>query len=480
MATVYPPLDDHTIVEDFVGASCSLQSILSRDLNWPPDIGYSPIPYHLVTRNTLHIQQSASETACSDRLSALPHWHVPSHTHDQQPLPWLVVYPYHPIIETWGTSNTNSSYPNIFIPTDELDSDDNPALFNALPESLRNLWGHILISPRYRYILYHTNKKIRIKAAVFLAQRLNNNTPYFVNLRGRSEDTPLPAPSAELTGLCEAFLTRCREVLLGRRRAFHLEDYTKWVSHNAAPVIPYNPDSQRPTYSAAPQTATPLPEPSSATTLPAAPTAPIPAPATTEPSPPQSTSSVSAFTQAIPPLADFVSEIPSAASDFPMDSPRDTTTPMAVDPTPVPPSTGPVDPTNIDASPSRPSTPRPITTTTKDRLIAPLILPPRPPPTTNLADIPLNGPVSITNCYAGLFARLPSLSQIYEAPHLSAQALYNFIFAPAHPLDVPQHPEPTLPTATTDSAAPDASMGSVESAREPAAPARASNLALSR
>ena len=341
MATDYPPLDDHTIVEDFVGASCSLQSINSRRLNWPPDIGYSPIPYHLANRNTLHIQNSASETACSDRLSALPHWHVPSHTQDQQPLPWLVVYPYHPIIETWGTSNTNSAYPTIFIPTDELDSDDNPALFNSLPESLRNLWGNILISTRYRYILYHTNKKIRIKAAVFLAQRLNNNTPYFVNLRGRSADSPLPAPSAELTGLCEAFLTRCRDVLLGRRRAFHLEDYTKWVSHNAAPVIPYSPDSQQPTYSAAPQTATPLPEPYLATTLPDAPPAPIPATATTEPSPPQSTSSVSAFTQAIPPLADFASEILSAASDIPTESPRDTTTPMAVDPTPVPSSTGP-------------------------------------------------------------------------------------------------------------------------------------------
>ena len=136
---------------------------------------------------------------------------------------------------------------------------------------------------------------------------------------------------------------------------------------------------------------------------------------------------------------------------------------MAVDP-------NPVDPTTSGAAPSRPSTPRPITSTTKDRLIAPLILPVRPPPNTNLADIPLNRPASITNCYAGLFARLPSLSQIYEAPHLSAQALYNFIFAPAQPLDVPQHPEPTPPTTTTDSAAPDASMGPVESAHEPVAP----------
>ena len=106
MATDYPPLDDRTIVEDFVGASCSLQSINSRRLNWPPDIGYSPIPYHLANRNTLHIQNSASETVCSDRLSALPHWHVPSHTQDQQPLPWLVVYPYHPIIETWAQTTT--------------------------------------------------------------------------------------------------------------------------------------------------------------------------------------------------------------------------------------------------------------------------------------------------------------------------------------------------------------------------------------
>ena len=223
----------------------------------------------------------------------------------------------------------------------------------------------------------HTNKKIRIKAAVFLAQRLYNNTPYFVNLRGRSADTPLPAPSAELTGLCEAFLTRCRDVLLGRRRAFHLEDYTKWASHNAAPVIPYSPDSQQPTYSAAPQTATPLPEPYSATTLPAAPLAPIPATATTEPSPPQSTSSVSAFTQAIPPLADFASEILWAASDIWMESPRDTTTPMAVDPNPVPPSTHPVDPTTSGDAASRPSNARPITSTTKDRLIAPLISCPR-------------------------------------------------------------------------------------------------------
>ena len=46
------------------------------------------------------------------------------------------------------------AYPTIFIPTDELDSDDNPALFNSLPESLRNLWGNILISTRYRYVIY--------------------------------------------------------------------------------------------------------------------------------------------------------------------------------------------------------------------------------------------------------------------------------------------------------------------------------------
>ena len=143
---------------------------------------------------------------------------------------------------------------------------------------------------------------------------------------------------------------------------------------------------------------------------------------------------------------------------------------MAVDPSPSLPPTGPAHPTTGDTAPSRPSTPRPITSTTKDRLIAPLILPPRPPPNTNLADIPGNRPASITNCYAGLFARLPSLSQIYEAPHHSAQALYNFIFAPSQPLEVPQPPDSTLPATTTDFATSDVSMGPVEAAHEPAAP----------
>ena len=198
MATEYPPLNDNTIVEDFVGASCTLQAINAYALAWPPDIGYTPIPYHIVNRNTLHIQQSVSETACADRISALPHWHVPPGPRDQQTLPWLVIYPYHPIIDTWGTGHTNSSYPPHFIPTDEVDTESNPELFNLLPESLQNLWGNILISTRYRYILYHTNKKIRVKAAVFLTQRFNNTTPYFTNLRSHTSDAPLPAPSPEL------------------------------------------------------------------------------------------------------------------------------------------------------------------------------------------------------------------------------------------------------------------------------------------
>lgn len=64
--------------------------------------------------------------------------------------------------------------------------------------------------------------------------------------------------------------------------------------------------------------------------------------------------------------------------------------------------------------------------TKKDRLIAPLVvLPAKPPPSTVLSAVKSDAPVSITSCYAGLFARLPSLSQIYQAPHESAQALYN-------------------------------------------------------
>ena len=76
-----------------------------------------------------------------------------------------------------------------------------------------------------------------------------------------------------------------------------------------------------------------------------------------------------------------------------------------------------------------PVTPHPV----GPQLLGPSLIPSRigySPP------LSVNRPASITNCYAGLFARLPSLSQIYGAPHHSAQALYNFIFAPSQPLEV--------------------------------------------
>ena len=146
---------------------------------------------------------------------------------------------------------------------------------------------------------------------------------------------------------------------------------------------------------------------------------------------------------------------------------------MTVEPAAATHSTVSFDLTGLGAPPSHPPTPRPLSSAAKDRLIAPLILPPRPPTLTNLSDLATDGLVSLTNCYAGLFARLPSLWQMYEAPHSSAQALYNYLFAPTEPLDEPlpkkqpvQHsPSPTSPADPSDR---DASMGTGEPAPEPA------------
>ena len=327
MAHVYPPLNDTTAVEDFVGASCTLHDINSRSLDWPPSIGYTPIPYHIANRHTLHIQQSATEATCDDRLRALPHWHVPPGPRDQQALPWLVIFPYHPIIETWGTAHTNSGYPIHFVPTDEVDSDSNPELFNLLPESLQNLWGNILISTRYRYILYHAKRHIRVKSAVFISQRFNNTTPYFTNLRGRTPTSPLPTPSAELTTQCQAFLSRCRDVLLGRRLAYSLEGYNSWVTANEAPVIRYVPDNQQPTYTATPTPETPLEASASApSTVPDTPAAPIPPIVRADsvpsmPTLPPSAPSASTPNQTVSPRADIASDVVSAPSDHPTTSP---------------------------------------------------------------------------------------------------------------------------------------------------------------
>ena len=87
---------------------------------------------------------------------------------------------------------------------------------------------------------------------------------------------------------------------------------------------------------------------------------------------------------------------------------------------------------------------QPVDDDTKRMLIAPLVIPSRSPkpsslPTTTAAEKP-----SLLTCYAGLFARLPSLGQIMNSQFAHAQELYNHLFAPSTPVADPDNPNPAF------------------------------------
>ena len=87
---------------------------------------------------------------------------------------------------------------------------------------------------------------------------------------------------------------------------------------------------------------------------------------------------------------------------------------------------------------------QPVDDDTKRMLIAPLVIPSRSPkpsslPTTTSAEQP-----SLLTCYAGLFARLPSLGQIMNSQFAHAQELYNHLFAPSTPVADPVNPDPAF------------------------------------
>ena len=89
-------------------------------------------------------------------------------------------------------------------------------------------------------------------------------------------------------------------------------------------------------------------------------------------------------------------------------------------------------------------------------LIAPLVIPSRSPKPSSLPTATSAERQSLLTCYAGLFARLPSLGQIMNSQFHHAQELYNHLFAPSVPVANPDNPNPAFHQSTPprDSAIP--------------------------
>ena len=108
-----------------------------------------------------------------------------------------------------------------------------------------------------------------------------------------------------------------------------------------------------------------------------------------------------------------------------------------------------VDTNASSTSPTQDAFPhQPVDDDTKRMLIAPLVIPSRSPKASSLPTTTSAEKQSLLTCYAGLFARLPSLGQIMNSQFAHVQELYNHLFAPSTPVTEPDNPNPAFHQST--------------------------------
>ena len=223
------PLNGDIPLESYVKADYTLTQVL-QGLPFPPEGGHIAVNPNIINKDNLNLQSAIPAPNLDELHASLPHWSVPARPEDGNQIPWWVVYPYHPVIDTFGPGRTYVAVPTILFDTAEVDNEARPDIFNILPDALQTEWGNLLINTRFRFVLYHTKKPIRIKAAKHFGDRLNNTSPYFNTLRARDRHTPLPTTPQQIIAQCQTLLTKRREVFLGRRRPYHPQHFNQFVT----------------------------------------------------------------------------------------------------------------------------------------------------------------------------------------------------------------------------------------------------------
>ena len=233
------PLTGDIPLESYVKADYTLAQVLQRQLPFPPEGSHISVNPNIINKENLNLQSAIPAPNLDELHASLPHWPIPARPGDGNQIQWWVVYPYHPVIDTFGTGRSQVPVPHCFLEAAEVDDEARPDVFNTLPDALQAEWGNLLINTRYRFIIYHTKKPIRVKAATHLGHRLNNTSPYFRTIRERDRNTPLPAAPQHIIDQCQAFLTKCREVFLGRRRPYNPQHFNPFVTPFGLEVLSF-------------------------------------------------------------------------------------------------------------------------------------------------------------------------------------------------------------------------------------------------
>ena len=205
--------------ETWLNISPTCQQIHDQLLQFPPkEPGYYEFPSCMIDKSELQIQHEHNHPKIDKLMSALPHFDVSPRHDDISALPWRVLWPVHPVIDTFGHTRYKLPADSPFLYPDDL----NTAISDTLPNTLDDLRDYILIEPRSRVVIYHGQGPVRHSCAVFLAARMKGDiAPYFRNLWTRDEKTPLPSTDPGMYATVQTKLHEAYEILLGRGRVMH-------------------------------------------------------------------------------------------------------------------------------------------------------------------------------------------------------------------------------------------------------------------
>ena len=234
--------------ETWIQAPVSCQQIHNRECDFPPPQGYSSFPACLIDKTNLSLQHAASPLL-DNLMAALPQWNLEPPISSHSSLPWRVIWPYHPIIETFGLTSKGLDDEDLFKYPGALPTD----IREALPTVMLPLYDFIVVEPKHRIIVYHGLTAVRHRCANFIMPRLRAPlTPYFHDLTTRTDSSELPVPSAELIRHVEDKLRLAYEMLQGRHPPAYKAD---WEAHAKKWYIDL-PPSPIPTPAAPPPTLT--------------------------------------------------------------------------------------------------------------------------------------------------------------------------------------------------------------------------------
>ena len=246
MALSDPP-HNPTEAQELFKTSLTADVIHNREIPFPPNVGYHPVPPHTFDRSPFDLELAyASSASVSGLMAALPQWNLDPAPEAVDTKPWRVIWPYHPILNTWSKGTGNTPTVDKFKHIDDLDE----ATQAELPPGHEDYSQGALIFPLYRIIAYHTVQQVRYKFAQWLELQLSQRdlAPYFHDLR-LPDRGPVPLIPPEVVTRIAHADHHAMLVMHRKRNAYNAFELKKYCNKNE---IPFPLTSSSPSTAAAP------------------------------------------------------------------------------------------------------------------------------------------------------------------------------------------------------------------------------------